>query len=55
MAIQFDAQTAVTATSIYDRDGRLIEVRYHDQGHQRLFDVTLTRDNDGRIVSMEIR
>lgn len=55
VAFHFDAQTAVTATSIYDRDWRLIEVRYHDQGHQPLFYVTLTRDNDGRIVSMEIR
>ena len=54
-AARYGVPAAVTATSIYDGDGLLIEVRYHDLSHSLLFTVSLTRDSDGRIVLQEER
>ncbi|HJY34147.1 MAG TPA: hypothetical protein VJ260_04810 [Vicinamibacterales bacterium] len=46
---------AVTATSVYDVEDRIIEVRYHDASHVLVFTVTLTRDGDGHVVLDEER
>ena len=51
----YGIQDAVTATSVYDVEDRIIEVRYHDASHALVFTVTLTRDKDGHVVLDEER